>query len=176
MTLSNCADAKRFKPDCNAIHIRDLNFVLRSKIFVHFDGQLQASHLILSCTVAYTNFQDPRQALTVGSPLLSYLDVRLHNFLPPGLTVSEARRLGPRQVKAGSLFPVRDGLADTIFYGRAEHILIEEPHEEAQVADQVKVKSVSSSEETDTEDPEDEMVVQQTMTVDRFFPSGWPPM
>ena len=54
---------------------------------------------------------------------------------------------------------MRDGLADMIFYGRAEHILIEEPHEEAQVADQVEVKSVSSSEETDTEDPEDEMVV-----------------
>ena len=71
---------------------------------------------------------------------------------------------------------MRDGLADTIFYGRAEHILIEEPHEKAQVADQVEVKSVSSSEETNTEDPEDEMVVQQTMTVDRFFPSGWPPM
>lgn len=71
---------------------------------------------------------------------------------------------------------MRDDLADTIFYDRAEHILIEEPHEEAQVANQVEVKPISSSEETDTEDPEDEIVVQQTMTVDKFFPSGWPPM
>ena len=71
---------------------------------------------------------------------------------------------------------MRDDLADTIFYDRAEHILIKEPHEEAQVANQVEVKPISSSEETDTEDPEDEIVVQQTMTVDKFFPSGWPPM
>ena len=26
------------------MHVRDLNFVLRSKIFVHFDGQLRVSH------------------------------------------------------------------------------------------------------------------------------------
>ena len=28
-------------------HVRDLNFVLRLEIFVHSDGQLRASHLIL---------------------------------------------------------------------------------------------------------------------------------
>ena len=30
-------------------HVRDLNFVLRLEIFVHSDGQLRASHLILGC-------------------------------------------------------------------------------------------------------------------------------
>ena len=35
-----CADTKRFKKDLRVVHVRDLNFVLRSKIFVHWDEQL----------------------------------------------------------------------------------------------------------------------------------------
>lgn len=50
------ADSKKFKLDSNAIHVRDLNFMLRSKIFVHFDNQLQASHLILGHTPVYTSY------------------------------------------------------------------------------------------------------------------------
>ena len=34
------ADTKRFKKDLRVIHVRDLNFVLRLEIFVHWDGQL----------------------------------------------------------------------------------------------------------------------------------------
>ena len=34
------AEGKRFKPDIKVVHVRDLNFVLRSEIFVNFDGQL----------------------------------------------------------------------------------------------------------------------------------------
>ena len=69
--------------------------MLRSEIFVHYDSQLRASHLILECIPLYTSYQDLEQALTIGSPLLSYLDIRLHGFLLRGLTLSEARRLGP---------------------------------------------------------------------------------
>ena len=32
------AEGKRFKPDLRVTHVRDLNFVLRSEIFVHPDG------------------------------------------------------------------------------------------------------------------------------------------
>ena len=35
-----CVDTKRFKKDLRVIHVRDLNFVLRLEIFVHWDGQL----------------------------------------------------------------------------------------------------------------------------------------
>ena len=52
-------DTKHFKPYPNAIHARDLNFVLCSKIFVYYNGQLRASHLILECTPSYTSYQDP---------------------------------------------------------------------------------------------------------------------
>lgn len=113
----------------------DLNFLLRSEIFVHYNGQLWASHLILECTLVYTSYQDPRQALIVGSPLLSYIDARHQGFLPPGLTVGEARDLNPRLVRVGSLLPVRDGLADPVFYGCTEHIPIEEPHKRAQAVE-----------------------------------------
>ena len=103
--------------------MQDLNFVIRFEIFVHFDGQLRATHLILGHTPAYTSFQDPSHELTVGSPLLSYLDVRLRGFLPKGLTLGEARRLGPWQIREGSLLPVRDGSTDRVFHGRAEQSL-----------------------------------------------------
>lgn len=108
-------DTRRFRQDPSVIHTRDFYFVIRFEVFVHFDGQLRASHLILSYTPAYTSFQDPSQMLTVSSPLLSYLDVWLRGFLPRGLTLGEAQALGPWHIREGSLLPVRDGLADTMF-------------------------------------------------------------
>lgn len=40
------AESKRFKPNIRVVHKRDLNFMLRSEIFVNSNRQLQASHLI----------------------------------------------------------------------------------------------------------------------------------
>ena len=57
ISIYHYADDKKFEPDLNTVHVRDLNFVLRSEIFVHFDEQLRASHLILSCTPVYTRYQ-----------------------------------------------------------------------------------------------------------------------
>ena len=50
-------EGKRFKPNIRVVHVRDLNFVLRSEIFINFDGQLQSSHLILGCTPVYSTWQ-----------------------------------------------------------------------------------------------------------------------
>lgn len=85
LTTSICHDAegKRFRSNIRVVHMRDLNFMLRSEIFVNFDGQLRASHLILGCASVYTSYQPFGQALLVDSPLLSYIDVRHPNFLPP---------------------------------------------------------------------------------------------
>ena len=52
-----CANTKRFKKDLRVVHVRDLNFVLRSEIFVHWDGQLRASHLILGIDPVYSTWQ-----------------------------------------------------------------------------------------------------------------------
>ena len=88
-------ESKMFKLDIMVVQLRDLNFVLWSDIFVNFDGQLQASHLILGCNPVYTSYQPFGQALLVDNPLLSYIDIRHPNFLPPNLTVGEAQDLGP---------------------------------------------------------------------------------
>ena len=56
ISIYHYADGKKFILDLNAIKMRDLNFVLRSEIFVHFDRQLKASHLILGCTPVYTSY------------------------------------------------------------------------------------------------------------------------
>lgn len=93
--------------------------------FVHYDGQLRASHLILSCVSSYTSYQDSLGALTVGSPLLSYLCIWLLEFLPHGLTSGEVRHQGPRIVRESSLEPVCDDSGDTVFHGHVVHIPVE---------------------------------------------------
>ena len=90
------------------MHVRDLNFILRSEIFVHSDGQLRASHLILGVDPIYTTWQAFNQALLVGSPLLSYIDVRHANFLMSSLTIGKARDLSPRYTIAEDRAPVCD--------------------------------------------------------------------
>ena len=92
---------------------------------MHYDDQLRASHLILSCVPSYTSYQDSSSALTVGSPLLSYLDIRLSRFWPNRITSGKARH--SRRVRESSLEPLHDGLADTVFHGRVEHIPFEAP-------------------------------------------------
>ena len=89
------AVSKKFKPDISVLRVRELNFILHSEIFVHFNGLLRVSHLILGCVPSYTSYQDSSSALMVDNPLLSYLDIQLPRFLPPGLTFEEARHLGP---------------------------------------------------------------------------------
>lgn len=71
------AVTKHFRPDLSVVRPRDLNFLLHSEIFVHYDSQLRASCLILGCVPSYTSYQDPSQALTIGNPLLLYINVHL---------------------------------------------------------------------------------------------------
>ena len=96
------------------VHVRDLNFVLKSEIFVHTNGQVRVSYLILGINPVYTTWQNFSQALLVDSPLLSYIDVRHANLLPPFLTIGEARDLGPRYITADELAPVRDASANLV--------------------------------------------------------------
>ena len=50
----------------------------------------------------------------MDSPLLSYIDIRHTNFLPPQLIVGEARDLGPRYTASNSLTLVRDSSAELV--------------------------------------------------------------
>ena len=58
--------------------------------------------------------------------MLSYLDVCPRGFLLRGLLLGEAWRLGPQQIREGSLLLVRDGSADQVFHCCVEHIPLEE--------------------------------------------------
>lgn len=100
------AASKKFQPNLNVVWVKELNFILRFKIFMHYNEQLRASHLILGCMPSYTSYQDSSSTLTVGKPLLSYLDVWLLGFFPRGLTSGEAKQLGPRIVRHDSLEPI----------------------------------------------------------------------
>lgn len=51
-------DSKKFQLDIRVVHVNELNFILRSKIFVHYNNQLRASYLILGCIPSYTSHQD----------------------------------------------------------------------------------------------------------------------
>lgn len=149
--------------------MRDLNFVLKSEIFMHINRQLRASHLILGCNPVYSTWQPFSQALLVDSPLLSYIDVWHANLLPPFLTVGEARDLGPYFVRAKSLAPIKDTLAKTVSRNYAVHQPIERPVGPApiQVVELAAAKSVHSS-GAESDPSEDEMVTRRAMTIDHF--------
>ena len=103
-----------FTQDLRVIHVRDLNFILSFEIFIHWDGQLQVSHLILSVELVYSAWQPFKQALLVNNPLLSYIDVRHANFLPPRFTVGEARDLGWWYTSSNELAPLQDKLVERV--------------------------------------------------------------
>ena len=109
--------------------------------------------------------------MTVGSPLLSYIDIRHRGFFPLTLTIDEAWDLDPQLIRVGSLVPARDGLVDIVFQGQAKHTSIEEQRIEALDVKQVQAESVNSL-SVEVENAKDNMVVQRNMTVDQFFPGG----
>ena len=108
------ADDRVFTSDLRVVHVRDLNFVLKFEIFVHWDGQLRASHLILGVELVYSTWQPFGQVLLVDSPLFSYIDVRHANFLPSRFMVGEARELGRRYTCLDELAPLRDESAERV--------------------------------------------------------------
>ena len=124
----------------------------------------------------YSTWQVFGQALLVNSPLLSYIDVRHANFLPPRLTVGEARDLGPRYTCSDELAPIRDESVERVSRRRRElaHQQVEqeappqaEPEAPAQ-AEEAVVELVSSSR------TESEMVTRKVMTISRFIPGTQP--
>ena len=103
-----------------------------------------------------------------GQPLLSYIDIRHANLLPPSLTVGEARDISPRYTTANDLAPVQDALADLVSQSRKAHVLVKEPEAPVQVAELVPIELVNSSDAKATQG--EEMVKRRTMTIDQFLP------
>ena len=157
-------DGKRFNPVHRVVHVKDLNFVLRSKTFVHTNRQLQASHLILRCTLEYKTWQPFSQALSVDNPLLSYIDVWHANFLCPSLTTGEAQDLNLRCTTAEDLAPIKDELAERVSWAfrEQEHIPVEGNVGQAQAAEQEVVEV----------EQEVEMVTRRMLTANRYLSSS----
>ena len=127
------AEGRRFQPDLRVMHVIDLNFILRLEIFVHRDGQLWASHLILDVDPMNSTWQSFSQALLVDSPLLSYIDVRHINFLSPSLTTREARDLGLCYITVKNLAPVKDESTEHVSRSHKAHMPVEEPDAPARI-------------------------------------------
>ena len=166
-----------FTQDIRTVHVRDLNFVLRSKIFVHRDGQLRASHLILSVDPMYSTWQPFSQALIVDSPLFSYIDIRHANFLPPNFTVGEARDLGPRYTCSDELAPIRDKSAEAAskYLRERAHEVVQRETVPAKLEAPVQVAEQEAAESSDssrTHSVPKDMVTRKTLTVNRFIPTA----
>ena len=107
------------------MHVRDLNFVLRSEIVVHTDGQHRASHLIHNCDLVYFTWQSFIQAL-LWIAYFYHTSTFETNFLSPSLTIGEARDLSPRYTTTEDLAPVRDESVEHMSQSRKVHVPIEQ--------------------------------------------------
>ncbi|XP_030970474.1 uncharacterized protein LOC115990842 [Quercus lobata] len=178
--LLRTQNGKVFVQDLRVVHAKDLNFVLRSEIYVHWDGQLRASHLILGVEPVYSTWQPFKQALIVDSPLLSYIDVRYVNFLPPSLTTGEAREFGRRVTRADELAPLRDESAEkasrrirelaheAVQQGQAQEQPI--PENPAAVNQQQVIEAAALLARAAR--PKGKMVSRKVLSVERFVPGA----
>ena len=113
----------------------------------------------------------------MDNPLLSYIDVRHTNFLPPNFTVGEARDIGLRYACSNELVPIRDKSAEVASrYLREcaleavqQEVVPAEPEAPVQEAEEEAIKSSDSSWMHTV--PE-EMVTRKTLTVSCFIPSA----
>lgn len=63
------------------VNFEDLNYILRSEIFLHKDGQLRAAHVILGYTPISTCFQSPKNVIKTKDPRLAWIDIDIKGFL-----------------------------------------------------------------------------------------------
>ena len=68
-------------PKLSLINVPALNYLLRSEIFVHEDGQLRAVHLILDFEPISRSFLDVGNSIRARDHRLARIDVSRPNFL-----------------------------------------------------------------------------------------------
>ena len=110
--------------------------------------------------------------MLVDSPFLSYIDVRHANFLPPRLTVGEARDLGPYYTCLDELAPIRDEFAERVSRHRRE--LVYQQVEQGNPPP-AELKAPAQEEEATAESvhssgAEFEMVIKRVMSISHFVP------
>ena len=80
-SLAILADKRHIAPKLSLTNVAALNYLLRSKIFVSEDRQLQAIHLILDFKTISEIYQEIGHAIRAGDPWLAQIDVSIPNFL-----------------------------------------------------------------------------------------------
>ena len=139
--------------------------------------------MILRVESIYSTWQSFRQTLLVDSLLLSYIDVMHANFLPPRLTIGEARELGKRYTYSDELAPLQDEFVERVSRHLRElaHKAIHEVlvQDSAHPKDLVELEAPVVEAEQFVTDlpatdslPREEMVTRKTITIDHFVPDA----
>ena len=68
-------------PNFNLVNQPSLDEILKAEMFVHSDGQLRATDLILSYNLLTSNFQAPKCVIKVKDPCLHQISVAAPGFL-----------------------------------------------------------------------------------------------
>ena len=72
-------------PNFSLVNEVDLTRILRSEIFLHTDGQLHATHVILGYKSISSSFQSPKNVIKAKDPRLKQINIAVPGFLtgPP---------------------------------------------------------------------------------------------
>ena len=81
--LDDFADKHAAEPNLNLVNKESLDKILQAKVFIHDDGQLQASHLILGYKLISSGFQAPKCVIRAKDPHLHRISVAVPGFLLP---------------------------------------------------------------------------------------------
>ena len=88
--LDDFADKHAAEPNLGLVNKESLDKILRAKVFVHDDGQLQAAHLILGYKLISFGFQAPKCVIRAKDPRLHCINIVVPSFLlPEGAPVPE---------------------------------------------------------------------------------------
>nr|POE86104.1 5'-methylthioadenosine/s-adenosylhomocysteine nucleosidase 2 [Quercus suber] len=102
----------------NLVNFEDLDRILNSKIFLHWDEQLRAVHVILGFTPISKRFQSSKHVINVKDPRLALIDMVVPRFL------TEPPPLSPQDVE------LSDQLVARLLYPQEETIPSDEEQEE----------------------------------------------
>ena len=75
------ADKHFTAPNFNLVNQGDLNKMLQSKTFLHKDGQLRTTHVILGYKLISSSFQSPKNVIKAKDPQLHLINVVVPGFI-----------------------------------------------------------------------------------------------
>ena len=85
VSLNSFADKHAAIPNFNLVNQPSLDKILKAEVFVHTEGQLRATHLILDYIPISKSFQALRCVVKTRDPCLHQISVAALGFLITGL-------------------------------------------------------------------------------------------